>query len=122
MWVLAGLWHEIAAIAFYASVDRAEHQGLGIILAAYLFLGVAMAAVYPVVRMSGRTALDGLVLGAAFGVIWVLPHGLVMAAAHGESLSYEFINAGWHVIEQGIGGLVVTTAYTALIHRLNFTS
>ncbi len=107
MWLLAGLWHEIVAAHFYAERVDAGHQGLGIILAAYLMLGLLMAFMFERIRGHGSTSIAGLIFGALIGVVWVLPHGIAMAGAHGEPVLYEFQNAAWHVVEQGLGGLII---------------
>ena len=36
---------------------------------------------------------------------------LVYKGAHGESISYVFINAAWHMIEQGVGDIVIAIFY-----------
>lgn len=111
MWVLAGVWHEILAAAYYTSETEAKHEGVGIIFLAYLVLGLLMAYLYPLVDRGGTTAVEGLRFGIVMGLLWVFPHGLVMAGAHGESISYVFKNAAWHVFEQGVGGIVIAYVY-----------
>ncbi len=51
------------------------------------------------------------------GLLWVFPHGLAMAGAHGDSISYVFKNAAWHVVEQGVGGIVIGLVYGKLLGR-----
>jgi hypothetical protein len=107
MWLLAGLWHEIFMAKFYANQAHAAHEGVAVIFAAYLVLGLLMSYLYPSQRKTGRPALDGLKLGVLVGLLWVFPHELAMAGAHGSSISYVFKNAAWHMIEQGIGGIII---------------
>ncbi len=50
-------------------------------------------------------------MGIIIGILWVFPHGLAMAATHETSILYEFKNTLYHMIEQGIGGLIVFCVY-----------
>jgi len=111
MWALAGIWHKIVAVAFYTSETHAKHEGIGIILAAYLVLGLFMAYLYPMVAQGGNVLLEGLKFGVIIGLLWVFPHGLAMAGAHGQSIPYVFKNAAWHMVEQGIGGIVIAIVF-----------
>ena len=111
MWGLAGLWHEVLMPRFYAAATGATHEGAAIILAAYMALGALMAYLYPIGYQGGRPVAEGLRFGLLIGVLWVFPHGLAMAGAHGTSIAYVFKNTGWHLIEQGVGGLVIGWIY-----------
>lgn len=111
MWVLAGIWHELILAPFYAHATGATHEGTGIILIAYLVLGVLMAYIYPLGYRGGRPVREGLRFGMVIGVLWVFPHELAMAGAHGEPLAYVFQNAAWHLVEQGVGGIIIALIY-----------
>jgi ubiquinone/menaquinone biosynthesis C-methylase UbiE len=111
MWLLAGLWHMIIIPEFYDSGHKTNHEGTGIIIVAYLVLGFLMAYIYSLVIKNGRPMPMGLKFGILIGILWVFPHELAMAGAHGESISYVFKNAGWHLIEQGIGGIMIALIY-----------
>jgi hypothetical protein len=65
-------------------------------------------------KVSDRPLIQGAVLGATIGVLWVFPHELSLAAAHGEPLGYVFANAAWHIVEQGLGGIVIALTLSAL--------
>ncbi len=54
MWILAGLWHSLIAVSFYTRETEATHEGTGIILVAYLVLGVLMAYLYSLAYKGGR--------------------------------------------------------------------
>lgn len=114
MWLLAGFYHEVLAAAFYAAETGAKHEGTGIILVAYLVLSLIMAYLYPQVYRGGRAVTEGLKFGILIGVLWVFPHEFAMAGAHGESLVYVFKNAAWHIVEQGIGGVIIALVYQRL--------
>ena len=106
MWSLAGLWHLVLMPHFYATEAHATHEGSLLISGAYAVLGALMAHVYPK-YVADQSLTAGIKFGALIGLLWVFPHGLVMAGAHGESVVYVFKNAAWHLVEQGVGGGVI---------------
>lgn len=111
MWILAGVWHEFVMAAFYEAEAGATHEGTGVILLAYIILGFLMAYIYPMGYKGGKPVIEGLRFGILIGILWVFPHDLSMAGAHGESLSYVFQNAAWHVVEQAAGGIIIGLIY-----------
>ena len=70
-----------------------------------------MAYVYPLGYKGKKPVWEGLRFGMIMGVLWVFPHELAMAGAHGDSLAYVFKNAAWHLVEQGVGGIVIGLVY-----------
>ncbi len=112
MWLLAGLWHKVIMAQFYIDETAASHEGTGIIFIAYLILAGLMLLLYPRTHWFENRVLSGLLFGAVVGLLWVFPHELAMAGAHGEPLGYVFINGAWHMVEQGAGGIVI-----ALFHK-----
>ncbi|MCP4602293.1 MAG: hypothetical protein GY847_17545 [Proteobacteria bacterium] len=114
MWLLAGIWHELIMAKFYTIETHATHEGTGVIFLAYLVLGILMAYIYPLGYKGGRPAVEGLRFGMVIGLLWVFPHELAMAGAHDNSISYVFKNAAWHMIEQGVGGVIVGLIYGRL--------
>ena len=107
MWVVAGLWHNLILPGLY-SHRHAAHDGIGMLLLAYLLLGGFMAGIYGRLRPLRVNFLwNGVIWGAMIGVLWVLPHGLAMVGAHGESWLYVLKNTAWHAVEQGIGGITI---------------
>jgi len=111
MWGLAGVWHEVITVSFYTREVAAEHEGIGIIFIAYLILAALMVYLYTIINNGNGRLGEGLKFGAVIGLLWVFPHELAMAGAHGESISYVFKNAAWHVVEQGFGGIVIAFVY-----------
>ena len=107
MWILAGLWHEVIMSQFYSEEAHATHEGTGIIFIAYLVLGIIMTYFYSPNRTEKRSYITGLKFGAIMGILWIFPHELAMAGAHGTSILYVFKNALWHIVEQGAGGIVI---------------
>lgn len=114
MWVVAGLWHNLILPGLYEET-HATHEGIGIMLIAYLVLGIIMSYMYPLGYKGGKPVIEGLRFGMIIGILWVFPHELAMAGAHeGRSIAYVFKNAGWHIIEQGIGGVIIGLIYGRL--------
>ncbi|MHC5037046.1 MAG: hypothetical protein ACYTHM_07010 [Planctomycetota bacterium] len=113
MWLLAGLWHLVIVPEFYAKgIHASHHEGGVLILVAYVLLAILMAGVYRSYihrgeYRIGKSALEGLKLGLLMGLLWVTPHALVRAGAHGGSLPYILVNGLWHLVEQGTGGVIM---------------
>ncbi|MDH5510144.1 MAG: hypothetical protein OEZ32_07275 [Nitrospinota bacterium] len=110
MWIVAGVWHNLIMASLDEQVN-AKHEGLGILLIAYFILALFMAYIYPRGFKGKSTVGDGLKFGAIIGLLWVFPHGLAMAGAHGEPIAYVIKNSLWHMVEQGIGGIIVAAIY-----------
>ena len=111
MWLLAGLWHELIMAQFYEVETQANHEGTGIILLAYVVLGLLMAYVYPIGYKGKQPWVEGLRFGFVIGILWVFPHELAMAGAYGNSILYVLKNAVWHMVEQGVGGITIGLVY-----------
>lgn len=99
MWVVAGLWHNLILPGLYDNL-HAEHDGIGVLAIAYVILAVFMVCLAPR-NLAEAGPTRWFVYGATIGLLWVFPHGLAMAGAHGESLAYVFKNAAWHALEPG---------------------
>ena len=113
MWLLAGFWHLVLMTSFYTAAGMGEHENMHYIDLGYLILAVLMAYLYPVGYKGGSPILEGLRFGIAMGLLWVLPHGIVMlhGASPTSSLTVVLINSAWHAIEQGVGGIVIGYVY-----------
>ena len=110
MWVTAGIWHNLIMANLYANVT-AKHEGIGVLLIAYIIWAFFMAYLFPRFYKKGSYIKQGFFFGAIIGVIWIFPHELAMAAAHGEPLLYVFKNGAWHMVEQGLGGIIIGLIY-----------
>ena len=106
MWVVGGLYHNLILPAVNES-NHPHHEGLGITLVAYLLLGFIMNYFYLDSKRTGNSLIKGIKTGMLVGILWVFPHGLTMAAVHESSISNEFRNTLYHIVEQGIGGVVI---------------
>lgn len=110
MWIIGGLYHNLILPTINEKIHP-HHEGLGITLIAYFILAFLMSHIYSLSNAKIDTPVRGAKLGVIIGILWVFPHGLAMAATHETSIEYEFKNTLYHMIEQGIGGLVVFYAY-----------
>lgn len=105
MWFVGGLYHNLIMPAVHESVHP-HHEGLGITFLAYLLLGFLMSYFYNNSKDT-NSVYKGVKIGAIVGVLWVFPHGLTMAAVHKSEISYQFTNTLYHILEQGIGGMLI---------------
>lgn len=110
MWIIAGLWHNLILPSVNEDIHP-HHEGLGLLLVAYFILAILMAYVYSLSYKGENPVMEGLRLGVVIGLLWVFPHGLAMASTHDTSITYEIRNSIWHMIEQGIGGIIVALVY-----------
>ena len=107
MWVIGGLWHNLI-LPLISSNAQAHHEGLAVTLAAYILLALLMGYIFLVSYANEKSVLiKGIKVGVIIGIIWVFPHGLSMAATHGDSITHEFANGLYHIFEQGIGGIII---------------
>ena len=111
MWIVAGLWHNLIMANLYNDV-HATHDGIGLLLIAYFILALLMAYMYPLGYKGNGPLKEGLRFGALIGLLWVFPHGIAMVAAHGDNtIAYVIKNSLWHMVEQGIGGVIIAIIY-----------
>ena len=110
MWIVAGIWHNLIMANLYEEV-HAKHEGIGILLISYFILALFMAYLYPFLNKSNKPLKEGVKLGVIIGLLWVFPHGLAMVGAHETSIAYVFKNSIWHMVEQGIGGIIIAYIY-----------
>ncbi len=115
MWLLGGAWHMMIMGTFYgknsASVPLEEPLMHWIILG-YVILGLLMAYIYPKGFAGGGSVGEGLRFGAIVGLLWVLPHAVILHGVYyGATGKLILIDAAWHVVEQGVGGIVIALIY-----------
>lgn len=113
MWVVGGLYHNLIMPAVDENVHP-HHEGLGITLIAYILLGLLMSYFYSNAKDAKDSLSKGLKIGVIVGILWVFPHGLTMAAVHESSISYQFTNTLYHIVEQSIGGVMIFLSYRYL--------
>lgn len=106
MWIIGGVYHNLVLPFFNGKIEP-HHEGLGITLIAYLILALLMTYLYSITKVKDDSLYKGVQLGVLVGILWVFPHGLAMAGTHQTSIVYEVKNASYHVIEQGVGGILI---------------
>ena len=107
MWVVGGLWHNLILPIFDSNV-QAHHDGLVIVLISYFILAFLMAYLFLLSYQEHKSVIgEGLKIGVLVGILWVFPHGLAMAGTHDTSIVYEIQNTLYHMVEQGIGGVII---------------
>jgi hypothetical protein len=110
MWVVGGLYHNLIMPAIDDHLHP-HHEGLGVVLIAYIILGLLMSYFYKNHADNKDSLFKGLKIGLIIGILWVFPHGLTMAATHETSYLYQFSNTFYHMIEQGVGGMIIFITY-----------
>ena len=71
-----------------------------------------MSYMYPKGIEGTNKVTNGLKFGVLIGIIWVVPLSVVMySATVGSSLKVIGIDAIWHIVEQGIGGVLIAMIY-----------
>ncbi len=116
MWVVGGLYHNLIMPAVNKNMHP-HHEGLGITLIAYIVLGLLMSYFYLNSKDKKDSILKGIKIGTIIGVLWVFPHGLTMAAVHESSISNQIANTIYHIIEQGIGGILIFVTFRYIISK-----
>lgn len=111
MFLLAWMWNGVLAAEFYAhrapAVQRAPADvGFGALLLGYLALTSAIGLTYRFAPGTGSRWLGGFIVGAAVGATAFVPGYLLLYGGWDVSASLLFVDALWHVLEQGLGGVV----------------
>jgi hypothetical protein len=105
MALIAGFWHMILWGDFYKKYvpeGAPEEPSIGIILIGFILLGFFMTYLYS--KLGKKGIREGIYFGAIIGFIWVTPHAITEAAINGIDLRVLFLDGGWHIVEQAIGG------------------
>ena len=118
IFVLGFLWHSVIMTGFYeehyGDVARARADTkIPFIVLGYLVLALLMAYLYPIGYKGGSPAAEGMRFGILIGLLWVLPHGLISHATENITLTGIIVDAIWHVVEEGAGGIAVAMVYGA---------
>jgi len=114
MFILSGLWYMLIMDAFYreqvGALMREQYNFIFIVLG-YLVMAFLMSYIYPIGYKGGSPAKEGLRFGALIGLLVWLSSNLILYGAHNMTLSATLVDSGWHVVEEGIGGLVIALVY-----------
>jgi len=114
MFILGSLWHPLLMKNFYSKYGGdsmlAEPNLLFIILGV-LILAVLMAYMYPQGYKGGSPLKEGLRFGVVIGLLWVLPFNIIMVGVMGTAKTLVLVDTLWHLVEQGVGGIVIGYVY-----------
>lgn len=77
------------------------------LLLAYLLLAGFMTFLFSQSFTERPSVAEGFQFGGLFGVIATLPLYLILYAIWDFSLKAAFVDTAWHLVEQGIGGVVL---------------
>jgi uncharacterized membrane protein len=114
MFILSGLWYMLIMGGFYqeysGAVMREQFNFIPIVLG-YLVMAFLMSYIYPIGYKGGPPLKEGVRFGVFIGLLVWLSSNLILYGAHNMTLSATLVDSGWHVIEEGIGGIVI-----ALVH------
>lgn len=114
MIILGFLWHTVILGDFYdthlAAVARDEPK-MPFVILGYLVLALLMAYMFPLGYKGGSAVTEGLRFGILIGLLWILPLQLVFHALLNIDLTGGLVDAGWHVVEQGVGGIIIAMVY-----------
>jgi len=114
MWIIGGLYHNLIMPSINENIHP-HHEGLGITLIAYILLGLLMSYFYLNSKEIGDSLLKGIKIGVIIGILWVFPHGLTMATVHESSISFQITNTLYHIVEQGIGGVILFVTFRYIV-------
>ena len=114
MWLLGGGWHMLIMSEYYAGNSVAEplaEPRMPFIIIGYVILALLMSYIYPK-GYSGGGVVEGLKFGVLMGLVWVLPHAVILHGVYyGATGKLILVDAIWHLVEQGIGGIVIALIY-----------
>lgn len=119
MFTLGGLWNALILEDFYISnspeiLRPVEDFNLGVIALGYFVLTLIMAFIVMVNIGENPKFVGGFLFGATFGLAATLPLYLILYGRWDFSLNYALVDTGWHFVEQGIGGFIMTAIYFKL--------
>lgn len=112
---LAWIWHGPLMGDYYDSLlgpATREEPITEAVAAGYALLSVLMVWMYAKQERAGDPWADGVRFGALIGVLWSVPLQFVLFGTTSRPFAPIVIDAAWHLVEQGAGGLTI-----ALIHH-----
>ncbi len=114
MYILGSLWHAVLMHNFYEKYggdSMLTEPNLLFIILGVLILAVLMAYMYPLGYKGGSPLKEGLRFGVVIGLLWILPYNVIMIGVVGTSKTLVVVDALWHIVEQGVGGIVIGYVY-----------
>jgi len=110
MFALAGLFHLVIMGDFFREKLGGEPMMQHVILS-YLILAILMAYIYPHGYKGGSFVKEGLRFGILMGLMARLPLEVIQLGYGRADVSFVVIEAVWHMVEQGIGGIAIAYMY-----------
>ena len=119
MFTLGGVWNALILEDFYISnspeiLRPVSEFNLPVIAIGYFVLTLIMSFIVMVNMGENPKFVGGFLFGATFGLAATLPLYLILYGRWDFSLNYALVDTGWHFIEQGVGGFLLTTIYFKL--------
>ena len=105
------IWAIMKDFYMQHSPDMSDNPNLMLILFGYLILALIMSYIFPKGQGSGGAIGEGLRFGMLMGLIWTLPHGIVVQAAAEKGILFPLADSLWHMVEQGVGGIIMALIY-----------
>ena len=113
MFLLSYLWHALLLADFYRENTPAirEQYQIQFIAFGYLVLAFLMSYIYPKGYQGGKSVPEGLNFGVIVGLLWILPYSIILHGVMAYPRKLVLVDAIWHMVEQGIGGIVIASLY-----------
>jgi len=125
MFLLAFAWHQPIMGEWYADnvglVPTARTEPIVWMIAlGYAVLAFMMSYIYPKGMEGGSPLMEGFKFGALMGILWVIPHSIVLyGVTMANSRDLVIVDGLWHIVEQGIGGVIIAYIYGATATSAN---
>ncbi len=114
MVILGVIWHRFIMGGFYAeqgaAISRDEPNMLFVVFAIFV-LALLMSYAFPIGYKGGSPVTEGLRFGAFMGLVAFLPFNLILHGVYNATLVGVLVDAAWHVVEQGVGGVIIALVY-----------
>jgi hypothetical protein len=114
MFALSGLWYMVLMSKFYRAQDQGimrEQFNFLFIVLGYIVLAFLMSLIYPIGYKGGSLVKEGLRFGVLIGLVVWLTANLTLHGVLNNTLASTLVDSVWHIVEQGIGGIVIALVY-----------
>ena len=110
MFVLSFVWHDALMGDYYKTNDPSikDEVHIPFVALGYYILALLMVYIYPKGFKGGSPVGEGLRFGLFIGLLWLLPRSVVLyGVLEGSSGVLVIVDSVWHLVEQGIGGIII---------------
>jgi hypothetical protein len=114
MFALSGLWYMVLMSKFYRAQDQGimrEQFNFLFLVLGYIVLAFLMSLIYPIGYKGGSLVKEGLRFGVLIGLVVWLTANLTLHGVLNNTLASALVDSVWHIVEQGIGGIVIALVY-----------